>query len=324
MQRGMVEPDPVPAAPSVQSRALARLLMRSLRPIADITQLRNAAQRRMVRELFDLVGYTPVARGTRIHTIAEPTVRGTWIAARNADEGAGAILYLHGGGFVFGSTRTHRHLVAAVSASCGLPAFLVDYRRAPEHPFPAAADDAVAGYRWLLDQGFPPHKIVVVGDSAGGHLTAGLLADLNRKRIPMPAAAVLFSPFLDLTGDGLDARDAARRDPFVPPARARECGLTYAGSFAMTHRRLNVLAGNKRRWPPMLIQVGDTECLLGDSERLAAALRSAGAHCELQIWPGQVHVFPAFFPLIPEGRAAIRYVGKFLRTATADPIAATA
>jgi epsilon-lactone hydrolase len=320
----LLEPGPVPTAPSVQSRALAQLLMTSLRPLGDVATFKNPVNRRLVRELFDMAGYIPLPRGTRVHPVNEDGIRGCWIAARNADEGAGAILYLHGGGFVFGGPRTHRHLVAAISAASGLPALLLDYRRAPEHPFPAAADDALAGYQWLLDQGFPPHKIVVLGDSAGGHLTAGLLADLHRKRLAMPAAAVLFSPFLDLTGRLLTERDAARRDPFVPPVRARECGLSYAGEFALSHRRLNVLDGNKRRWPPILIQVGDTECLLGDSERLAAALWSAGVHCELQVWPGQVHVFPAFFPVIPEGRQAIRYVGKFLRAETSEQIGATA
>jgi monoterpene epsilon-lactone hydrolase len=313
---------PVPAAPSPQSRALARLLMTSLRPVADRLHLRGGPQLRMVREAFEIVGYTPLPRGTRIRAISDGAVRGMWIAARNAGEAAGAVLYLHGGGFVFGSRRTHRHLVAALSAACGLPALLVDYRRAPEHPFPAAADDALDAYRWLLDQGYPPDKIVVVGDSAGGHLAAGLLADLGRKRMAMPAAAVLFSPFLDLTGAGLDKRDAVRRDPFVPPIRARECGLAYAGGFSLNHRRLDVLGGSKRCWPPMLIQVGDTECLLGDSEQLARRMWAAGAHCELQVWPGQVHVFPAFFPLIPEGRAAIRYAGEFLHAATAESVAA--
>lgn len=313
---------PVPATPSAQSRALAQLLMTSLRPVADRLHLRGGPQLRLVREAFDIVGYTPLPRGTRVARVVDGGLRGVWIAARNADLGAGVMLYLHGGGFVFGSRRTHRHLVAALSAACGLPAFLVDYRRAPEHRFPAAADDVLDAYRWLLDQGYPPEKIVVLGDSAGGHLTAGLLADLGRKRMAMPAAAVLFSPFLDLSGARLDERDALRRDPFVPPARARECGLTYAGGYSFRHRRLDVLGGSKRRWPRMLIQVGDTECLLGDSERLAERMWAAGAHCELQVWPGQVHVFPAFFPLIPEGRAAIRYVGEFLRGATAEPVAA--
>ncbi|HEV2783656.1 MAG TPA: alpha/beta hydrolase [Actinophytocola sp.] len=315
---------PVPATPSVQSRALAQLLMNSLRRVGDVARLQNVLYRRLVREVFDLVGYTPLARGTRVHAITGDGVRGLWIAARNADETAGAILYLHGGGFVFGGPRTHRHLVAALSAACGRPALLLNYRRAPEHPFPAAADDALSGFRWLLDQGFPAGRIAVIGDSAGGHLAAGLLADLHRKRRPMPAAAVLFSPFLDLTGAELDARDAARRDPFVPPARARECGLAYAGKLDFGHRRLDVLRGDKRRWPPILVQVGDTECLLGDSERLAEAVNAAGGHCELQVWPGQVHVFQAFYPLIPEGRRAIRDVAAFLRQVTAEPVAATA
>jgi acetyl esterase/lipase len=303
----------VPTSPSVQSRALAQLLMTSLRPVADRLHITRGPQLRMVREAFDTVGLTPLPRGTRLRAVADGPVRGVWVTGRGADHAEGVLLYLHGGGFVFGSRRTHRHLAAAVSAAAGRPALLLDYRRAPEHPFPAAADDALAGYRWLLAQGYPPEKITVIGDSAGGHLTAGLLADLSRRRLPMPAAAVMFSPFLDLTGLELDDRDAARRDPFVPPKRARECGLTYAGAHGLTHRRLNVLAATKRRWPPVLIQVGDTECLLGDSERMAESIRAAGGQCELQVWPGQVHVFPAFYPVIPEGRAAIRYVGEFLR-----------
>ncbi|HEU5473003.1 MAG TPA: alpha/beta hydrolase [Actinophytocola sp.] len=308
----------------MQSRALALVLMNSMRRVGDRTRLHNPVHRRLVRELFDLAGRRPLARGTRVTPVAAAGVRGRWIAARTADEDAGAILYLHGGGFVFGGPAAHRHLVAELSAASGLPAALLEYRRAPEHPFPAAADDALAGYRWLLDAGYPAERIVLAGDSAGGHLTAGLLADLNRRRLPMPAAAVLLSPFLDLTGAALDARDAARRDPFVPPERARECGLAYAGGRAFTHRRLDVLKGDKRRWPPVLIQVGDTECLLGDSERLAEAIWAAGGHCDLQVWPGQVHVFPAFFPLIPEGRDALRHAGRFLRAAVGDPVAATA
>jgi acetyl esterase/lipase len=305
----------------VQSRALAQLLMTGLRPLGDRMRFTTWAQLRLVREAFDTVGFTPLPRGTRVIPVTQGDLRGAWIAGRDAHRASGVILYLHGGGFVSGSRRTHRHLVAALSTATGRPAFLVDYRRAPEHPFPAAADDALAAYRWLLAQGHAPESITVMGDSAGGHLTAGLLADLSRKRLPMPAAAVMFSPFLDLTGAELSDRDATRRDPFVPPQRAKECGRTYAGGYAMTHRRLDVLRANKRRWPPVLIQVGDTECLLGDSERMAESIRSAGGHCELQVWPGQVHVFPAFYQLIPEGRAAIRYVGDFARETTALPTA---
>ncbi len=315
-------PSPVPTTPSVQSRALAQLLMSGLRPIGDRLRITRHPALRMVRDAFDTVGWTPVPRGTRFRTVDGGDVGGVWITGRHARESAGVLLYLHGGGFVFGSRRTHRHFVAALSSATGRPAFLADYRRAPEHPFPAAADDAVAAYRWLLDAGYRADQIVVAGDSAGGHLTAGLLADLSRRRLPMPAAAVLFSPFLDLTGAELDDRDAVRRDPFVPPQRARECGRIYAGEHAPDSRRLNVLGAPKRRWPPVLIQVGDTECLLGDSERMAESLRAAGVPCELQVWPGQVHVFPAFYPVLPEGRAAIRYVGDFLHATAAVTVAA--
>ncbi|SDC87586.1 alpha/beta hydrolase [Actinokineospora iranica] len=311
--------------PSVQAKALARFLIRSIRPIGDRITLQGG-QLRFVREAFDATGITPLPRGTKVRAVSEPhgygDVTGLWVCARDADESAGAILYLHGGGFVFGSLRTHRHLAACLSQTSGLPVLLLDYRRAPEHPFPAAADDALAAYRWLLDQGYPANRLVVAGDSAGGHLTAGLLADLTRQRMVMPGAAVLFSPFLDLTCADLDERDAACRDPYIPPDRAREAAAHYAGEFGVAHPRLAVLKGSKRRWPPMLIQAGDTECLLGDSERMAAAMRRAAAHCELQVWPGQVHAFPAFSALVPEGRLAIRYAGEFLRGALKEVLAA--
>lgn len=319
----------VPTSPSVQSRALAQLLMSGLRPLGDRMSITSWPQRRVVREVFDTVGLTPLPRGTQLDPVADGDIRGLWLTGRGADRVNGVVLYLHGGGFVFGSRRTHRHLAAALSVTTRRPVLLIDYRRAPEHPFPAAADDVLAAYRWLLRTGHAPESITVMGDSAGGHLAAGLLADLSRRRLPMPAAAVLFSPFLDLACMEVTERDAVRRDPFVPPQRAIECGLSYAGEFALNHRRLNVLGASKRRWPPVLIQVGDTECLLGDSERMAESIRAAGGHCELQVWPGQVHVFPAFYPLIPEGRAAVRYVGEFVRamtggTVTGQDIVATA
>jgi monoterpene epsilon-lactone hydrolase len=316
----------VPTSPSVQSRALAQLLMSGLRPLGDRMSITSWPQRRVVREVFDSAGFVPLPWGTRTQIVTEGDISGVWLTGRGADPANGVVLYLHGGGFVFGSRRTHRHLAAALSVTAGRPVFLLDDRRAPEHPFPAAADDALAAYKWLLNTGHSPESITVMGDSAGGHLTAGLLADLSRRRLPMPAGAVMFSPFLDLACAGVADRDAARRDPFVPPQRAIECGLSYAGEYALTHRRLNVLRASKRRWPPVLIQVGDTECLLGDSERMAASIRAAGGHCELQVWPGQVHVFPAFYRLIPEGRAAIRYVGEFVRamTVTEQGVVATA
>jgi acetyl esterase/lipase len=213
-------------------------------------------------------------------------------------------------------------MAARISAATGLPVLMPDYRLAPEHPFPAAADDALAAYRWLLGEGYDPQRIVVGGDSVGGHLTAGLLADIAAERLPMPSAAIMLSPFLDLTGSELVARDTAQRDPFVPPAYAQWCGQIYAGATSLSHRRLDVLKSRKRGWPPVLIQVGDTECLLGDSERMAESLRRSGVYCELQLWPGQVHVFHWFTPLLPEANAAIRQIGEFVRAVSQHIVAA--
>ena len=311
--------------PSMQARALARFLLSSLRPLGDRVRMRGAGLA-LVREAFERTALTPLPRGTRIQAVSEShgygEVTGLWITAPDADPAAGAVLYLHGGGFVSGSLRTHRHLAAAISVSTGLPVLLLDYRLAPEHPFPAASDDALAAYHWLRDQGHAADRIAVMGDSAGGLLTATLLGDLTRARAPMPGAAVLFSPFLDLTCATLEARDALCRDPYIPPARAREVAAVYAGGHPLDHPRLSVFRGSKRRWPPMLVQVGGAECLLGDSERMAETVRAAGGHCELQVWPGQVHVFPAFYPVIPEGRLAIGYVGEFVRGALETALAA--
>src|SRR5262245_1636311 len=169
----------VPTSPSVQSRALAQVLMSGLRPLGDRMSITSWPQRRVVREVFDTVGLTPLPRGTRVEPVADGDIRGVWLVGRRADPANGVVLYLHGGGFVFGSRRTHRHLAAALSVTTRRPVFLVDYRRAPEHPFPAAANDVLAAYKWLL-RSHAPESITVMGDSAGGHLTAGLLADLSR------------------------------------------------------------------------------------------------------------------------------------------------
>ncbi|RZS37889.1 acetyl esterase/lipase [Herbihabitans rhizosphaerae] len=317
----------LPSSPSLESRALAMLLSPSLRVLLENAPY-NGLTRRLVREAFDRFGGGPVPRGATIRPIAETfddnPVRGLWITAREADPAAGVMLYLHGGGYVFGSPNSHRRHAVRMSATSGLPVLSLDYRKAPEHPFPAAPDDALTAYQWLLARGYAPSQIVVAGDSAGGHLAATLLGDLSRKRMPMPAAAVFLSPWTDLTCAELPDRDKECRDPYIPPSRALECAIGYAGDTPMTHPRLNVLSSNKRRWPPTLIQVGARECLLGDSERLAKSISDAGAPVELQVWPGQVHVFQALAPLISEGRAAMRYVGEFLGKVLEPAVAATA
>ncbi|WP_158893602.1 alpha/beta hydrolase [Amycolatopsis anabasis] len=297
-------------APSVESVRLRRLFASRVRPVADWASPRGA-QLRAIRRTADSAGLVRLPRGTRAWPARYGEVRGIWIRAAGASPSHGALLYLHGGGFVFGSPRSHRPLAYRLSRLTGLPVFLLDYRRAPEHAFPAAAEDALAAYRLLLDKGFPPERLVVAGDSAGGHLTAGLLADLAREALPRPAAAYLLSPWLDLGLAEAWRRDREHRDPFLAPSYAEKCRLAYAATTSINHPRLNVLGADHSAWPPVLVHVGGTEALLPDSERLAESAASA----ELRVWPGQVHVFQAFADYLPEGREALREAGEFLRRA---------
>ncbi|MBE1466717.1 alpha/beta hydrolase [Kibdelosporangium phytohabitans] len=310
----------LPATPSVASRVLALAMMRSLRVFGGVVRP-GSTPLRIVREAFDALGRTPLPRGTKVKPVTAGGVPSQLVTAREARDSGRIMLYLHGGGFVCGSPRTHRQLASRISASAGLPVLVLDYRLAPEYPFPAAAEDALSAYRWLLGEGYQPSQIVVGGDSAGGHLTACLLADIADEKLPMPSSAVMLSPFLDLTGAELASRDKALRDPFVPPDYAIWCGTAYAGEM-LTHHRLDVLKVRKRGWPPVLIHVGDTECLRGDSEQMAESLRRSGSYCDLRIWPGQVHVFHWFAPWLPEANAALRQIGEFVREVASEIVAA--
>lgn len=302
------------AVPSPQSVRLRRFFAARVRPLADRASP-HGYQLRALRSTIDSAGLAPLPRRTAAWPARYGSVRGVWMRAPGASSATGAVLYLHGGGFVFGSPRSHRTLAYQISRASGLPVFLLDYRRAPEHPFPAAADDALAAYRMLLDRGFPASRLTVAGDSAGGHLAAGLLADLTRDGLPRPAAAFLESPWLDLGMTETWQRDRAERDPFLSPAYAEKCRRAYAPAVPVTHSRLDVLGADKTGWPPLLVQVGGTEAIQGDSQRIADSVAGAGGSATLQVWPGQIHVFQAFADFLPEAKRALRFAGSFLHDA---------
>jgi epsilon-lactone hydrolase len=242
-----------------------------------------------------------------------PPVGGEWV--RTADSAAdGAVLYLHGGGYVFCSPRTHRVLTSRLTLDTGLPVLVPEYRLAPEHPFPAALDDALAAYRWLLAQGIPATRIVVAGDSAGGHLAATLAAELCRIGRPAPAGVVLYSPWADLTCELSLEWDRECRDPYIVPALGRRFGMLYAGEHDFADPRLALLSCMTTGLPPFLIQAGGADALRSDAEHLAEVLTEIGVSCELQIWRGQMHVFQVLHMLVPEARAAMRETGRFVRS----------
>ncbi|MGH3632446.1 MAG: alpha/beta hydrolase [Sciscionella sp.] len=302
----------IPATPSSESVQLARFTSRFVRNPGERAAPRGAALR-AVRRFADSGGLTRLPSGTRAWPVRYGGTPCVWIRPAGTSIGDGALLWLHGGGFVFGSPRSHRPPAYELARHTGLPVLLPDYRRAPECPYPAAAKDCLAAYRALLDKGIPASKIRLVGDSAGGHLAAGLCNSLLRAGLGLPGRVLLLSPLLDLSCTTALELDAVSRDPFVPPSYTIAAASAYAGTTPRSEPGLDVLSQDKAGWPATLIQSGGTECLLGDSRALAEQLRAADVEVELQVWPGQVHVFPVFAKWLPEGRAATRYAAEFLR-----------
>jgi acetyl esterase/lipase len=223
------------------------------------------------------------------------------------------ILYLHGGGYVIGSPRSHRHLAAAIAIAASANVLLLDYRLAPEHPFPAAVDDAVAAYRLLL-QDIGSQRLAVVGDSAGGGLTVATLVAALSAGDAMPAAAVCLSPWVDLTCNTIAASAATISDPLVKTEDIVAYASSYLGANPATHPLASPRFADLRGLPPMLIHASTSEMLASDSLGLADAARAAGVDVTLEMFEGVPHVWHWFWPRLEIAKAAIAQVGAFLKT----------
>lgn len=221
------------------------------------------------------------------------------------------VIYFHGGGYTVGSRRSHRHLAAAVGKAAGAAVLLVDYRLAPEAAFPAAIDDALAATRWLLAQGDAP--LVLIGDSAGGGIVVATLLAMRDAGLPLPAAGVCMSPWVDLSCSGESYARLADRDPMLAPAELREMAAGYLRDTEARHPMASPAFADLTGLPPLLVQVGSEEILLDDARALASAARTAGVDVTLEEWPEMVHVWHWFFPVLPEGRRAIEAIGEFVR-----------
>ena len=229
------------------------------------------------------------------------------------DTDGGVLLYLHGGAYVVGSPRSHRELAARIGRAAGCSVLVPEYRLAPEHPFPAALDDAVAAYRWLVAQGTPPERIVVGGDSAGGGLAAAAVLALRVAGEPLPGALVLLSPWTDLAATGESLTTRRDLDPMVDPDRICESAQMYLGGADPKTPLASPLYGNLTGFPPTLIHVGTAEVLHDDATRFAARLREAGADVTLEVYEDMFHVWHFFAGWLPEGEEAISQIGTFVR-----------
>jgi acetyl esterase/lipase len=232
-------------------------------------------------------------------------------------EGAGreaAVLYLHGGGYCSGSLDSHRDLASRIGIASKCAVVTLDYRLGPEHPYPAAVDDALAAYRELLADGIPPERLVVAGDSAGGGLTMALLLALRAEGVPLPAAAVCLSPWVDLTQSAPSYQELAGRDPMVSKEDLDGLADAYlAGTDPRTELASPLLAGDLSGLPPLRIEVGADEVLLDDATRLAERATAAGNDVTLTVWPEMIHVFQAFpGEILPETDLSVAGIGEFV------------
>ena len=264
-----------------------------------------------MRKAMEKVAFK-VADDVKIENVTVAGRAAEWVRAPGIQAGR-AILYLHGGGYVMGSLNTHRSLAGEVSRAAQAAVLLVDYRMGPEAPFPAAVEDGVASYRWLLDQGFKPQSLAIAGDSAGGGLTMATLVSARDQGLPMPAAAVPISPWSDLTCSNESYKTRAAADPMVAPGGINRMVGFYLQGQDPKQPYASPNFADLRSLPPLLIHVGRDEVLLDDSIKLDAKAKADGVNSTLEIWDDMIHVWHAFHPMLPEAKQAIVRVGSFLR-----------
>lgn len=257
----------------------------------------------------------PVAPDVSREKVDAGGVPAEWIAAPGADRNR-VVLYLHGGGYVIGSVQSHAELISRVARAANARALALNYRLAPEHRFPAAVDDAVAAYRWLLAQDVHPSRIVIAGDSAGGGLTLATLIALRDARAPLPAAAVCMSPWVDLEGTGESMTARAELDPMVQKEGLVVMAAHYLGDADAKHPLAAPLHADLSGLPPLLIHVGTAEVLYHDATRFHQKARDAGVNATIEVWDEMIHVFQ-MFPMLPEAHSAVDNLGRFIREKTA-------
>jgi monoterpene epsilon-lactone hydrolase len=254
----------------------------------------------------------PVPDDVSVTDVTASGVPAHWLTAPGTDAGR-VLLFLHGGGFEFGSVRSDGELAARLGQAGGMRVLFPEYRLAPEHHFPAAIDDVVAAWRWLrTDQGLDARSIAVAGDSAGGGLAVALLVAIRDAGEPLPAAAVLMSPTVDLTSSGASMTERVDQDPLSTPDMLRQFAADYLAGADPRTPLASPLFASLAGLPPLLVLVGTADLLLSDSERLAAAAAEAGVDVALQIGEGLPHVYPIMLGT-PEAAEATENIGKFLR-----------
>lgn len=255
----------------------------------------------------------PLVPDTTTEKIVVNGINAEWISTPNTDKNY-VMLYLHGGGYVLGSPNTHRSLVSRLADATKSLVLLLDYRLAPEHPFPAAVEDAVSAYRWLIANGFSNENIFICGDSAGGGLTLATAISLRDANEKLPKQLALISPWTDLAATGDSLTTLAEIDPWLTSPELTDLAKLYLAATDSKDPLASPLFADLSGLPEMLIQVGADEILLDDSTRLAKKAEEVGVKTTLEVWKGMWHVWHAFAHKLSEGQNAINKIGSFLRS----------
>jgi acetyl esterase/lipase len=302
---------------SLQSYLLKFFLRRSadrgLR--VSVQEFRDAFHRRSVQQ-------GKVAPGTRVELTEAGGCAAEWLFVPTEEVGP-TILHFHGGGYVFASARTHRGFVSQILARSGGKALVLDYRRAPEHPFPAALDDAIEAYRWLLDRPVPPEQIAFAGESAGAGLALATMLRAREEGLPLPSCVALVSPWVDLTHSGASIVENEGKDVLLRGEQLRSWAAMYAGDHDRKDPLVSPIYADLHGFPPLWMCVERDELLYSETVLLADRMKQAGAEVHLEVVEGLMHVWPFFYSALPEGKQTIRHLADFIKDKASAPEASS-
>jgi acetyl esterase/lipase len=299
-------------------RLLASFAKPDVEPGASLKEI-VAAYRRQTDACVVIDGCAPViAPTTRVESILADGVPGEWVLAEGADPDL-RLMFVHGGGWIAGTLDGYRHQVEAMSRATGMAVLAVDYRLAPEHPYPAGLNDCVASWMWMLENGPDGREVsrapFLAGDSAGGNLIFALMLRLRDVGQPLPKAAAAFSPATDFTGASPSMKERAHLDPAIDPAMLPWiAGLYVVDDTPLTHPYVSPVHGDMTGLPPFLVHVGECEVLHDDAERIVDKAKEAGVDARLKTLPGLIHTTEYWCHYVPEGLASLNEVGAYLKS----------
>jgi monoterpene epsilon-lactone hydrolase len=296
---------------------LATELCRFSRRRPGPTTLHLARMAELRAEYDEIADGHPIGNDVSYQPVDAGGVRAEWTSGPQSRDNC-AILYLHGGCYGSGSVETHRDLITRLSIASLIRVLGLNYRLAPEYPFPAAVEDASAAYRWLLETGIEPPRIAVAGDSAGAGLALATTIAIRDEGLPLPGAIACISPWVDLAMTGASMETKAVEDPIVSREMLLGWAKLYLGDRDARTPLASPLYADLDRLPPLVIQVGSAEVLLDDATRLAERASAAGVNTTLEVWPEMIHVWQSFAAILREGRQAIERIGKFVRMQIGD------